>query len=111
MIPGHQCPRLVCVVPNLVQRNQLIRERIPCRAHLVHVLVLPEVDGVVQVRPLAHVVVMVVVVVPQAVQMRRHRLDRRERGIAQHIRLRVVTPVHTRRRTLSPSCSPSPASR
>lgn len=80
VIATHQRARLVCVVADLVQGNQLIRERVTRPTHLVGILVLAKVDRVVQVWPLAQlcVVMMMVVVVAQTVQMRCHRLDGRE---------------------------------
>jgi len=73
VLPRHQSRRLVGVVADLVQRDQLVGERV--RVVLVHVLV-READGIVEIGPLGHRVV------AQRVQVRWHRVYRRERRVA-----------------------------
>lgn len=73
MLAGHQARRLVGIVPDLVQRDQLVGERVG--VVLVHVLV-READGIVEIGPLGHRMV------AQRVQVRRHRVDWREGRVA-----------------------------
>jgi len=73
VLPRHQTRRLVGVVPDLMQRDQLVGERV-CVV-LVHVLV-GEADGIVEIGSLGHRVV------AQRVQVRRHRVYRREGRVA-----------------------------
>lgn len=71
----------------------MIGERAAAASHLIPVLVVAaEVDRVVQVRPLAQlrVVMVVVVMVSKAVQVRCHRLDRSESRVAQDTAARLL---------------------
>lgn len=90
MLPRHQpTSRLVRVVSDLVQRDQLVRERV--RRALVYRLLVLETDRIVEIRPLRQLVVMML----QGVQVRRHRVDRRERRIG--CRLRYAAGIVTGR--------------
>uniref|UniRef100_A0A8W7Q298 Uncharacterized protein n=1 Tax=Anopheles coluzzii TaxID=1518534 RepID=A0A8W7Q298_ANOCL len=94
MFSGHQpTRRLMRVVAYLVQRDQLVRERI--RGALGHggLLVL-EADRIVQVGgPLRRQLMMVL----QAVQVRWHRVDRREGRVACRLRYAAGVVAHRRR--------------
>lgn len=68
---GQQSRGLVRVVPDLVQRDQLVGERVRL------LLALLEVEGVVEVGPRGQRAV-----VRQPVEVRRHRVDGRERRVS-----------------------------
>lgn len=85
MLAGHQARRLMRIVADLMQRDQLIGKGIGII--LVDVLV-GEANGIVEIGTLRHRMV------AQRVQMRRHRVDRRKGRVAGGLRYRccIVWP-------------------